>query len=564
MLTRLEIRSFALIDHAVFCPGEGLNVISGETGAGKSLLIDAIGLIFGDKASKNLIRVDSDSAYVEAVFEPEPAVEERLAPIMEEYGIPLEDGSVIISRRFSDSGKSIARVNGTSVVLSQLKRISGELIDIHGQSDNSKLFDTAVHIDLLDNYGGAKIASLLNSYRDVLQEYKALTVRYAEVSKLAASSSSRIDYLSFAVNEIDNAGLKPGEDAELSLRKKELSSLARNQAMISDAREYVLGSDSSGLTPAGRLGEALRRVRKLAEKDPSYEEYADRLESLSLELDALSSDFDKKTGESSSCEEEERKVNDRLGHIYELQSKYGKTLEDVLAFAEAARKELDDIASSKIEAANIKKQVRDTENKLLKLATELSEERKKCADELSSEITSELNDLNMPSSSFYVKFSTRPKERFFNANGIDDVAFMFSANPGQPPMDMASIASGGEASRIMLAVKNILSTADMMPTLIFDEIDTGVSGRASLSIARKLKSIARVHQVLCVTHTAQLAAASDHNFLIEKSTDGTSTYTDITPLDEDKKVIEVARLLSGKDDKESRDLASKMIEELRA
>lgn len=562
MLTRLEIRSFAVIDHAVLTPGDGLNVISGETGAGKSLLIDAIGLILGNKASKSLIRNDRESAFVEAVFDLSPRVMEVVAPVMENYGIPVDEGNVIISRTIDRQGRSQARINGTGVVLSQLKSISSELIDIHGQTDNSRIFDPSVHIDLLDSYGSSEIADLLGLYRQKLQAFKDLTVRYSEVSKLASSSASQVDYLNFAVKEIGDADIKPGEDVKLTERKKELSFLAKNSALVEETRDLLLGSDATGLNISSRLREALRRVQKLANNDPSYDDYMSRLESLSLDIDALASDFDQKTSSTDFSQEEERKVNERLGKIYELQSKYGKTIEDVLKFREQALQKLSDIEGASIEASALKKKIRDAETDLLKTAQELSSRRKELAQDLSLKITNELKDLEMPSSSFSVEFKNRPKERFFNINGIDDVTFMFSANPGQPPSNLAQTASGGEASRIMLAIKNILSQADMVPTLIFDEIDTGVSGRASLSIARKLKSISKDHQVLCVSHTAQLAAASDHNFLIEKTTHDGNTFTQITSLDDEGRIEEVSRLLSGKYDRESRELSVKMITEL--
>ena len=562
MLTRLEIRSFAVIDHAVLTPGDGLNVISGETGAGKSLLIDAIGLILGNKASKSLIRNDRESAFVEAVFDLSPRVMEAVAPVMENYGIPVDEGNVIISRTIDRQGRSQARINGTGVVLSQLKSISGALIDIHGQTDNSRIFDPSVHIDLLDSYGSSEISDLLGLYRQKLQAFKDLTVRYSEVSKLASSSASQVDYLNFAVKEIGDADIKPGEDVKLTERKKELSFLAKNSALVEETRDLLLGSDTTGLNISSRLREALRRVQKLANNDPSYDDYMSRLESLSLDIDALASDFDQKTSSTDFSQEEERKVNERLGKIYELQSKYGKTIEDVLKFREQALQKLSDIEGASIEASALKKKIRDAETDLLKTAQELSSRRKELAQDLSLKITNELKDLEMPSSSFSVEFKNRPKERFFNINGIDDVTFMFSANPGQPPSNLAQTASGGEASRIMLAIKNILSQADMVPTLIFDEIDTGVSGRASLSIARKLKSISKDHQVLCVSHTAQLAAASDHNFLIEKTTHDGNTFTQITSLDDEGRIEEVSRLLSGKYDRESRELSVKMITEL--
>lgn len=562
MLTRLEIRSFAVIDHAVLTPGGGLNVISGETGAGKSLLIDAIGLILGNKASKSLIRNDRESAFVEAVFDLSPRVMEAVAPVMENYGIPVDEGNIIISRTIDRQGRSQARINGTGVVLSQLKSISGALIDIHGQTDNSRIFDPSVHIDLLDSYGSSEISDLLGLYRQKLQAFKDLTVRYSEVSKLASSSASQVDYLNFAVKEIGDADIKPGEDVKLTERKKELSFLAKNSALVEETRDLLLGSDTTGLNISSRLREALRRVQKLANTDPSYDDYMSRLESLSLDIDALASDFEQKTSSTDFSQEEERKVNERLGKIYELQSKYGKTIEGVLKFREQALQKLSDIEGASIEASALKKKIRDAETDLLKTAQELSSRRKELAQDLSLKITNELKDLEMPSSSFSVEFKNRPKERFFNINGIDDVTFMFSANPGQPPSNLAQTASGGEASRIMLAIKNILSQADMVPTLIFDEIDTGVSGRASLSIARKLKSISKDHQVLCVSHTAQLAAASDHNFLIEKTTHDGNTFTQITSLDDEGRIEEVSRLLSGKYDRESRELSVKMITEL--
>ena len=564
MLTRLEIKNLAVIEHAVFCPTEGLNVISGETGAGKSLLIDAIELIFGQKASRELIRNDCDSASVEAVFECSLEESKRLSPLLEEYGIPEEDGTVIISRSFKGEGKSIARINGTSVVLSQLRNVSHELIDIHGQNDNSKIFDPSQHIEMLDLYGGKKISDLLLSYRQKLLQYKELTSEYSEVSKLASTSSSRIEYLTFAVKEITEAGLKPGEDEQLTARKKELHELSKDQSLINDANSLLNGQDSSGLTVSGKLIEALKIIRKLALKDQTYEDYVTRLEGLSLDMDALCSDYEQKAEEALYSEEELNKVTDRLGRIFELQSKYGKTIEEVNAFAETSNKELSDIEQSVLKASELKNALGVAKTELLDVAAKLSEERKKLASRMSEQIAVQLKDLEMPSSSFLVKFDTRPKERFFNIYGIDDVTFMFTANPGQPPMELASIASGGEASRIMLAIKTVLSSADTMPTMIFDEIDTGVSGRASLSIAKKLKSISEEHQVLCVSHTAQLAAASDSNFLIEKNTDGNNTFTEITLLDEDGRVREVSRLLSGRDDLESNELSRKMIAEFRA
>ena len=564
MLTRLEIRSFAVIDHAVFTPDTGLNVISGETGAGKSLLIDAIGLILGQKASRNLIRSDSDNAYIEAQFISDETSRRILRPVFEEAGIPEDEGNIIISRTVGRDGRSFARINGTGVILPVLRRISGELVDIHGQSDTSRIFDTSVHIKMLDTYGGDEIKNLLEAYREKLVEYRNLSSEYSRISKLASSSGARKDYLEYAVREIGEADLKPGEDIALAARKKEIASLARDSAVINEVRDLICGVDSFGRTPGSRLNDALRDLRKLSAGDPSFSEYTQRLESIILDFEAFSSDLDKKTSFSVYDPDEERRINERLGKIYELQSKYGKTIEDVKDFAKNASNELEEINEAGSRIIEIRKRMRDCEKELLARAAKLSDSRKKTAGEMSALITQDLKDLEMPASSFYVDFKTRPRDRFFNKDGIDDVVFMFSSNPGLPPQNLAQTASGGEASRIMLAIKNVLSSADTVSTLIFDEIDTGVSGRASLSIAKKLKSISEAHQILCVSHTAQLAAAADNNFLIEKNTDGVNTYTSITGLDEEQKIIEISRLLSGNTSEQSKTLARKMVEELGA
>jgi len=560
MLTRLEIRSFAVIEEAVFSPIYGLNVVSGETGAGKSLLIDAIGLILGQKASRSLIRDGFDNAYVEAVFSYDNSV---IDEIMEANGIPSDSGNLIITRTIGRDGRSIARINGTTVILSVLKDISSELIDIHGQNDTSRIFDTKYHIDMLDRFGGETIKSFVNSYNEKLNEYKNITSEYKRISSLADTSSNRVDYLEYAIHEITEAKFLEGEEEELSSKKKTLSSLARNSRLIQETNNFLSGHDSSGLTAAGRLNEALRTLKKISQSDSSYDEFISRIESLSLEVEALSFDFERIASENNYSPDEVSKIEKRIGLLYELQSKYGKSIAEINAFATNAKIELDDINNANEKLNELKLRRRNCEKELLDVATKLSDCRKDVAAKLSLSITEELKDLEMPDARFYVDFKTRSKDKFFNQKGIDDVTFMFSGNPGQAPSNLALTASGGEASRIMLAIKNILSNSDTVPTLIFDEIDTGVSGKASLAIAHKLHSIGKAHQVLCVSHTAQLACAADGNFLIKKSTDGARTFTSITTLDDESKILEVSRLLSGTSNKESVELAREMISEFR-
>jgi len=561
MLTSLEIKSFAVIEHALFSPSEGLNVISGETGAGKSLLIDAIGLIMGQKASKDLVRSGCDSAYVEAVFSLEGDCRVRLKEILGDSGITPDDENLIISRTVSKDGKSLARINGSSVILNTLRSVSSVLVDIHGQNDTSVIFDPRVHIELLDSFGGKEIDDLLRDYRDKLSEYKELALKYKEMNALVSSGLADKDYLTFAVNEIRNAGFKEGEDEELFGRKKKLSADKANASLRDGVQRILCGTDDAGQTEVMRLNRAVRDLKKLAESDKAYEEILKRTESLMLDFEALSADYDRLAAQSEFDAGDLEQTEKRIGLLYELTSKYGKTISDVNKFADDAQEKLDLLEGSAGKLDELKLHVKTAEKELLESANKLSSKRKAFAEDLSEKITKELSELEISGASFGVNFSTRPKEKFFNKLGIDDVSFMFSANPGQPMKELSSVASGGEASRIMLAIKSILSKADKTPTLIFDEIDTGVSGSACAAISRKLKAISKEHQVLCVSHTAQLACAADYNFLISKSTDGVSTKTQITKLDSNGKISEVSRLLSGSDSAESIDLAREMISE---
>ena len=553
MLTRLEINDFAVISHAVFEPQGGLNVISGETGAGKSLLIDAIGLILGSKASKNLIRTESDCAYVEAVFDIDESQDEELKAYLDGQGIDLSDGQIIISRKVSRDGKSIARINGRTVVLSVLKDVSSYLVNIHGQHDTQRIFDPSSHVVLLDSFGGEKIRELKDSYRKHLSEYKETVLEIRRITGLSDRSEARKDYLLYALGEIDNASLRPGEEEELNQRRKEIA-LSREEASVYAELDSLFNGDGTeGFRSSLEL--IRHKTEKLADKDLHK-----RIESLFYDTAELSSDIASKVSKISYDPNEEQSIESRLGLIYDLKSKYGSTVEEILGFYDNASKELEEITNGASVLAELKKKRAAAESETLKAAEALTDERKKTALILSDRIRKELSELEIPDARFEVSFRRRPKERFFGAEGIDDISFLFSANPGQELRDLSETASGGEASRIMLAIKAVLSEADKIPTLIFDEIDTGVSGKASLSIAYKLRAISGCHQVLCVTHTSQLAAAAEHNFLISKDIAGDTTSTVITALDADSREQEVSRLLSGTSSEESLTLAKKLIE----
>ena len=558
MLVRLEIRDFAVISNVVFEPGKGLNVISGETGAGKSLIVDAISLILGAKASRNLIRTGSPSCFAEAVFDCSGIDDGDFKKILEDNGIEDDDGMLIISRTVYDSGKSVARVNGTGVTNSVLREISSMLVDIHGQHDTQAIFDEGTHVKLLDRFAGDKCIKLHRDYLKSLQEFKELVLKIKKISSSPDYLERRREYLEFAVNEIDSAAFKDGEEEELYETKKKMSQNEQLFASLTNAQNF-LSSDDSYQSPVQAVNKASRELLKASQTDESLKEIAERAKALSLDLDALSSDVDKVLSDRNYDEGLKERTEQRIGLLYELKAKYGATIADINKFAADSKKELEDIEKNKDILQDLKKERTVKEKELLKIAEDLSNERKAYAVKLEKAITKELADLEMPNAVFEVSFVRREKAKFFSLSGIDDIAFRFSANPGQEVRPLSAIVSGGEASRIMLAVKNVLSRVDLIPTLIFDEIDTGVSGKASLAIANKLKAIASDHQVLCVTHTAQIAAASDRGFVLTKKVSNGNTETVCTVLDGENKIHEVSRLLSGSDSDSSLKLAEDLI-----
>ena len=558
MLVRLEIRDFAVISNIVFEPGKGLNVISGETGAGKSLIVDAIGLILGAKASRNLIRTGSPSAFAEAVFDCSDLGDEDFKKILSDNGIEDDDGMLIISRTVYDSGKSVARVNGTGVTNAVLKDISSMLVDIHGQHDTQAIFDESTHVKLLDRFAGEKCVKLHKNYVKSLQEFKDLVIRIKDISSSPDYLERRRDYLEFAVNEIESAGFKDGEEEELHDTKKKLS---QNEVLFESLKNAgdLLNTETNYQSPVQSVNQASRELLKASQNDESLKEIAERAQALALDLDALASDVDKVLSDRNYDEGLKERTEQRIGLLYELKAKYGATIAEINKFASDSKAELDDIEKNKDILQELKKQRTIKEKELLELAEKLSSERKDYARKLEKAITKELADLEMPDAIFEVSFVRREKAKFFSMSGIDDISFRFSANPGQQVRPLSAIVSGGEASRIMLAVKNVLSRVDLIPTLIFDEIDTGVSGKASLAIANKLKAIASDHQVLCVTHTAQIAAASDRGFVLTKKVSNGNTETVCTVLEGAGKTGEVSRLLSGSDSDSSLRLAEDLI-----
>ena len=558
MLLRLEIKDFAVISNIVFEPAYGLNVISGETGAGKSLIVDAIGLILGGKASKQLIRTSSPTCFVEACFDVTELTYKAFTDILNDNEIEPDDGLLYISRTIYQNGKSIARINGRSVTLNVLKEIASFLVDIHGQHDTQKIFDEKSHVRLLDSFGGDKIGKLYTSYTDKLSEYKEIVTRIREISASPDYLDKRKEYLEFVIKEIDEADFKDGEEETLYDKKQKILNAEKSALGLSEASDLLSGGEYS--SPVQQVLQASKILSEVASKDEEYKDVSDSLESLSLDLESVASDINKILDDLDYDPEIKNGIEQRIGLLYDLKAKYGSSIREINEFRENAKAELDSIDSNKDLLAELRSRSKQVEKELVEISGKLSDARHIAAKKLSSEIVKELADLEMPNSIFEVSFRQHEKSRFFSSAGTEDIAFRFSANPGQEVRPLSAIVSGGEASRIMLAIKNILSRCDLTPTLIFDEIDTGVSGKASEAIARKLMSISSDHQVLCVTHTAQIAAAADCNFMLSKEIKDGNTVTICSVLDSESKKGEVSRLLSGSDKESSLRLAGELIE----
>lgn len=556
MLIKLSISGFALIDSLDFEPGDGLNVISGETGAGKSLLIDAIGALIGNRIGKESVRTGSDKAIVEGVFDKVSFVirPEELT----ELGIQVDDDDLLyISREIQVAGRNIVRINGTLVPLFVLKSIGPRILDIHGQHDQQTIFQVAKHVELLDRYAGVKMERAISEYSVVLAKYKDC---FDEIKRLGTDPQvreRRAELLRYHIEELEEADFKPGEDEVLFEKKKIVSGIEKAKAHV-ESLDQIFSSDDHS-SPYSKMHEAEEHIRQLADIREGYRTVASRMKSILLELDSLEEDIGRLNRNMEGEDYSLQDIEDRIDLLFRFRSKYGETAADMCLYLENAKQELDELLESEDRLKELHGQRVVIEKELMNKAMNIRSIREEAASSLSDEIVRELEELGMPGSKFSVTLSERPKSRFFSKNGCDDVAFMFTANPGEPEKPLERIASGGEASRIMLAIKTILANADSTQSLIFDEIDSGVSGRTSTAVASKMKRLARYKQVLCVTHMAQLAAAADHNFFISKEHQMNRTQTVLTQLDVEGKRNEVARLLSGEADVQSLNLSEHMI-----
>lgn len=539
MLVSLSVKNLALIDKEEVEFGEGLNILSGETGAGKSILIGSVNLALGERADKDIIRSGADHALIELLFqENSPQVKK----LMEELDLPWEDGSVMISRKIQPA-RSVFRINGETVTAKQVKQLSELLLDIHGQHEHQSLLHKKKHQEILDEYAGEKLAAHLPAIKESWQKLSNLRKELEEAGLDEAERLRELSLAEFEVQEIEEAHLKPGEDEALENTYRKMANSRRIMESISHAfRLTGAGSDEGA---ADLIGHALREMTPMSELDAELAAITGQLE----EIDSLLHDFNRDLADyQESMEFEEAdfvKTQERLNILNHLKTKYGKTIEEVLAYREKREKERQRLADFDAYQEGLKKQLAEAEEGYEKLCGKASKIRKQAAKILEKELEQALCDLNF----MHVEFRVEVKEDKEHAGtrGWDDVEFMISTNPGEALRPLAMVASGGELSRIMLGLKTVLADKDAVETLIFDEIDAGISGKTAWKVSEKLGMLAKERQVICITHLPQIAAMADTHFYIEKNVKGGMTKTTISLLEEEDRISEIARMLGGEE-----------------
>ncbi len=538
MLSLLHIENIAVISQADITFDQGFNVLTGETGAGKSIVIDSIGAIMGERTSRDLIRTGATSARVSALFQNLPAL-----PWFEEQGMgPDENGELLIERSIQADGKNACRVNGRPLLVTQLRELGRQLVNVHGQHDGQQLLDEECHLGYLDSFGGTQ---------DVLE---AFSTAYAQVRELRrerdklqmddGEKARRMDTLTYQIEELEKAELREGEDEELSQSREVLRNAERLTDAVDGAWQALTGGED-GEGAVSLLMEAGNRLAQGGRYSEGLRELSEKAEQLRCDADDLAELVRDLRGTLDFYPGELDEIEERLDRLYRLKKKYGATVEEMLAYLDRCREELDAIQFSEDRINRLDKELEKALARAVKAGGELSARRHKAAQELAKRIQSELTQLDMPKVRFQVEFAPKDAPDGMDATGMDTVRFLMSANLGEALKPINRIASGGELSRIMLALKNVLAETEQVSTLIFDEVDTGVSGRAAVKVARKLFEVSKGRQVLCVTHLPQIAAMGDVHFSVEKGEADGRTFTRVERLDRPRRREELARLSGG-------------------
>ena len=532
MLRLLHIENIAVIEQADILFEDGFNVMTGETGAGKSIVIDAISAILGERAYRDMIRTGCSHASVRAIFDGVPQL-----PWFGENDVPWEE-ELTIRREIFQDGKNVCKVNGMPVTVGVLKKLGIQLINIHGQHDSAALFDENYHLSFLDGF--ACDEALLEDYGTAYSQVQNLRRQIDRLSMDESEKLRRMEMLRYQIEEIGRADLKPGEDQELETRRKRMQNSEKLSDGMREAARCLSGNENCDGAEA-LLAEARDALERLLRVDDTLEPLRNTVEDLMYRVQDAGEQVRDRLYELSYAPEELEQVEERLDIIHRLRRKYGADCEEILKYQQEAQNQLDEIEFAGDRLEKLKKQLKEMEKTARDKAEILRTARKEAADKLTGRILKELEDLDMKKVQFACKFT----ETELSPLGMDAVSFYMSANLGEALKPLNKVASGGELARIMLALKNVLAEKDKVPTLIFDEVDTGVSGRAAQKVAEKLRSVSRKKQVLCVTHLPQLAALADTHFLISKAEKEGRTYTTVTPLDLEGRKQELARIIGG-------------------
>lgn len=535
MLQSVHVKNLALIDEIEVDFNEGLNILTGETGAGKSIILGSVNLALGGRYTKDIIRQGADFGFVELTFSVE---NERLQNDLKALDIFPEEGMVVLSRRLMEK-RSVSRINGETVTMARLKEAASLLIDIHGQNEHQSLLYKKNHLEIVDSFAGEDIRKLKEDVREAYRDYRKYKKELKESGMDEAQRAKELSFLKFEVSEITEAGLSAGEDEELETAYRRMSNGKRIAESAAEAYAYT---SEDGLSASENLSRAIRAMSEIAEYDGRAGELLEQL----LEIDSLLNDFNRELSDYSRSfdfsEEEFYDTENRLNELNHLKTKYGNSIEEILSYCREQKQRIEKLEDYESYVNELEIKCEKAEKTLCGHTKKLTKCRKEQAKLLKRAIEEGLKELNFPDVKFEIRFESSGE---YTANGKDDVEFMISLNSGQPVKPLANVASGGELSRIMLAIKTVMADRDHIETLIFDEIDVGISGRTAQKVSEKMAVIGKSRQVICITHLAQIAAMADRHYVIEKTVRDSDTVTGIRLMDETESIDELARLLGG-------------------
>lgn len=535
MLERLIIKNIALISSLDIELGGGLNVLTGETGAGKSIIIDSVNLVLGERASKDLIAVNQQKARVEALFSIKN--NDTVKSLLDDNGLLSADDELILMREITASGKSLCRINGEVVPLATLHLIADSLVDVHGQHTHQSLLDPKKHMHMVDEFNASEIIPVRNNVTELYRAYTEAERKLNSGFVSAEERERRIDILAYQINEIETAHLYAGEEEEITAELAVLSNAERISSSLDIASDIISG-DRGSLGGVRKAADALSRISDIS---AVYSDIFERINSLYYELEDASYQLRDLSLSFEFSPERLNELENRMDYINSLKRKYGGSIEAVLEFMQNCKSELEELSSSDEIRGRLTKELARLKSEYFEASARLTALRNQAAQALSENVTKQLHELGMVNAQF--TYVNNVSDEKLHINGSDSIEFMFSANAGEPCKPLAKVASGGELSRIMLAIKTVCADADAIPTLIFDEIDSGISGVTAIKVGEKMARIAASHQVLCITHLPQIAAYADNHFLVEKTMDNGETHSSLRQLGDEERRTELARIM---------------------